>query len=86
GADRLGVVTMVVRDVLQLAGISLAVAVPVALAATRLLKAELFGVSNMDPVVFCSVIVLMLLVAMISAALPARRAARVEPMAALRNE
>lgn len=86
GADRRGVVALVMRDVLRLAGISLAIALPVALAATRLLKAQLFGVSNMDPVVFVLVLVLMLFVATLSAALPARRAAAIEPMAALRNE
>lgn len=86
GADRSGVVALVLRDVLKLAGISVVVTVPVALLATRLLKAQLFGVSNMDPVVFALVVVLMLFVAVLSAALPARRAARVEPMAALRNE
>jgi ABC-type antimicrobial peptide transport system permease subunit len=80
------VVALVLRDVLKLAGISVIVTVPVALLATRLLKAQLFGVSNMDPVVFALVVVLMLFVAVVSAALPARRAARVEPMAALRNE
>ncbi|HEV2279571.1 MAG TPA: ABC transporter permease [Acidobacteriaceae bacterium] len=86
GSDRRGVVALVLRDVLKLAGISVVVTVPVALLATRLLKAQLFGVSNMDPVVFALVVVLMLFVAVVSAALPARRAARVEPMAALRNE
>lgn len=86
GADRRGVVALVMRDVLRLAGISLAIALPVALGATRLLKAQLFGVSNMDPVVFALVIVLMLLVAVVSATLPARRAAAIEPMVALRNE
>ena len=86
GADRRSVMALVLRDVLKLAGISVAITVPVALLATRLLKAELFGVSNMDPVVFAAVVVLMLYVAMLSAALPARRAARVEPMVALRNE
>jgi ABC-type antimicrobial peptide transport system permease subunit len=86
GADRSGVMALVVRDVLKLAGVSVAVAVPVALLATRFLRAQLFGVSGMDPVVLTCVVTLVLLVALVAAALPARRAARVEPMVALRTE
>ena len=86
GADRSGVVALVLRDVLQLAGISVVVAVPVAMLATRLLRAQLFGVSNMDPLVLTAVTALVLLVAVVAAGLPARRAAQVEPMVALRNE
>jgi len=86
GADRSGVMAMVLKDVLKLAGISIAVALPVALLATRALRNQLFGISNMDPVVFVTVTLVVLLVALIAAALPARRAAGVEPMQALRNE
>ncbi len=86
GADRKTVVILVLRDVLLLAGISVAVAVPVALLATRALRSELFGVSAMDPLVFVPVTLLVLLVAVLAAALPARRAARIEPMEALRTE
>jgi predicted permease len=86
GSDRRGIVTLVLKDVLKLAGISIAVAVPVAVAATRVLKSQLFGVSNADPIVLVSATVLVAIVAMIAAALPARRAASVEPMHALRTE
>jgi ABC-type antimicrobial peptide transport system permease subunit len=86
GADRGGVMAMVLKDVLKLAGISIAVALPVALLATRALRNQLFGISNMDPVVFVTVTLVVLLVALIAAALPARRAAGVEPMQALRSE
>jgi ABC-type antimicrobial peptide transport system permease subunit len=50
------------------------------------LKSQLFGVSNADPIVLVSATVLVAIVAMIAAALPARRAASVEPMHALRTE
>ena len=86
GSDRRGIVTLVLKDVLKLAGISIAVAVPVAIVATRVLKSQLFGVSNADPVVLVSATVLVAMVAVIAAALPARRAASVEPMQALRSE
>jgi ABC-type lipoprotein release transport system permease subunit len=62
------------------------VALPVALLATRGLKSQLFGVSNLDPLVVVPVTLLVLLVALLAAVLPARRAAKVEPMQALRME
>jgi putative ABC transport system permease protein len=86
GADRGGVVVLVLRDVLTLAGISLIVAVPVALLVTRALKSQLFGVSTADPAIYVSGALLVSIVAVLSAALPARRAASVEPSVALRNE
>jgi predicted lysophospholipase L1 biosynthesis ABC-type transport system permease subunit len=86
GADRNGIMSLVLKDVLTLAGISVAVALPVALLATRALKSLLFGVSNMDPAVVAPVTALVILVAVLAAALPARRAAQVEPMQALRME
>jgi putative ABC transport system permease protein len=86
GADRHGVMTMVLKDVLRLAGISVAVALPVSLLATRTLKSLLFGVSNMDPLVVVPVTLVVILVVLVAAALPARRAAQVEPMQALRME
>ena len=86
GADRSRVVALVLRDVMRLAGISVAIALPVALLATRALKSQLFGVSNMSAIVYVPMTLLVLLVAVAAAALPARRAAQVEPMEALRVE
>jgi predicted permease len=86
GSDRSGIVALVLKDVLKLAGISVAIAVPVAIFATRVLKSQLFGVSNADPVVLVLATMLVAAVAAVAAALPARRAANVEPMQALRSE
>jgi putative ABC transport system permease protein len=86
GSNRSGIIVLVLKDVLKLAGISVAVAIPVAILATRVLKSQLFGVSNMDPIVLALATLLVAAVAVIAAALPARRAANVEPMKALRNE
>ncbi len=86
GANRRNVVALVLRDVLKLAGISVAVALPLALLATRALRSLLFGVSNMSVAVYVPVTLVVLLVAMMAAMLPARRAAKVNPTQALRAE
>ena len=53
---------------------------------TRVLQAFLFGVTATDPLVFASVTALLLVVGLLAAWLPARRASRIDPWAALRTE
>jgi len=55
-------------------------------AASRLIASQLFGVSATDPLTLASIIVLLLATALLACWLPARRAARVDPMEALRQE
>jgi putative ABC transport system permease protein len=86
GASRRSVVQMVLREVLWLAGISVAVAVPTALLLGRYLRSQLYGVSNTDPLTLTGVVVVIAGVAMLAAMLPARRAAGVNPTKALRYE
>ena len=64
----------------------LAVGIPAAWGATRLLRSVLFGTSPTDPLVFVSVSVLLALVALAASWLPARRAGRVDPILILRSE
>jgi len=52
----------------------------------QFLRSFLFGVSALDPLTFCTVPVVMLLLAMFAAWIPARRAAGIDPMKTLRNE
>jgi len=86
GATRASVVRMVLFEVLWLAGISVAVTLPLSLLLMRAVRSQLFGISSSDPLTLFLVTLLVTLVALASAMLPARRAARVEPMKALRYE
>lgn len=74
------------RSGLRLALAGLAVGIPAAWGATRLLRSVLFGTSPTDPLVFVSVSVLLALVALAASWLPARRAGRVDPILILRSE
>ncbi len=86
GAQRAGVIRLVLWDVLWLAGISIAVSLPVSLLLARLLRSQLFGVSSSDPLTLFVGTLLVCSVAALAALIPARRAALVDPMKALRSE
>ncbi|MGA9355393.1 MAG: FtsX-like permease family protein, partial [Terriglobales bacterium] len=86
GATRGAVARIVVTEVLWLAGIGTAIGLPLALVFGRAVRSQLFGVSNNDPLTFGAMIILVVAVAFASAAIPARRAAKVDPMVALRYE
>jgi len=86
GATRGSVVKMVIWEVFWLAGISIAVTLPLSLLLMRAVRSQLFGISSSDPVTLGLMTLLVILVALASAMLPARRAAKVEPMRALRYE
>jgi predicted permease len=86
GAQRASVVRLVLRDVVWIAGISIAATIPIALLLGRSLRSELYGVSSADPLTIAAGVLLVTLVALMSAMLPASRAASVDPMKALRSE
>ena len=86
GADRWRVVKMVLRGAFSQVGIGLALGIPAAILAGRLMKDQLFGVKPWDPVMLVFSILLLALAAVLASVIPARRAAGVEPMVALRNE
>jgi predicted permease len=86
GADKITVMRMILREVLWLAGVSIAVALPAALLLARYLRSQLFGISSADPLTLVAVVILVALVAVVAAMIPARRAAGVNPTRALRYE
>jgi predicted permease len=86
GAARTSVLRMVLVEVLWLAGISIAFALPASLLLTRAARSQLFGISSSDPLTLVVATVLVAAVALASALLPARRAAKTDPIVALRYE
>jgi putative ABC transport system permease protein len=86
GSTRTAVARIVLVEVLWLAGIGIAVGLPLSLLFGHAVRSQLFGISNNDPLTFSVMITLVAAVAFVSAALPARRAAKVDPMVALRYE
>ncbi len=66
--------------------IGLAVGIPISLASGRLLRSQLFGVQAADPASYLAVSLLLGMVALAACYIPARRAAAVDPMLALRQE
>jgi predicted permease len=77
---------MILRQVAVLAGTGLVVGVPLALFTGRLLDSLLFGLTATDPPTIIAAAATMLAVVMIAGAVPARRAARIDPLSAIRTE
>jgi ABC-type antimicrobial peptide transport system permease subunit len=86
GAERRSILTLVMREVVLLVVAGASIGTPLAIAATRLVASALFGVSPTDPATFALATLIMVAVAASAGYLPARRAARVDPMVALRYE
>jgi predicted permease len=86
GARTADVLGLVAGDAIRLASIGVALGLTGALALSRLLKSQLYGVAPVDPVVFAGAAVLLAVVALAAALAPALRASRTDPMAALRWE
>ena len=86
GAQNNRVLWMVLKESLLLLGIGIALGVPATLAATRLVQAQLFGLSPSDPFTLTAAVLMIAIVTLATAWFPARRAAQVDPMVALRYE
>jgi len=86
GAEKRDVMKMVVGQGLKLALIGVAIGIAGALALTRFLSSLLYGVKPTDPLTFIAVSIILITVALLACYIPARRAAKVDPMVALRYE
>jgi ABC-type antimicrobial peptide transport system permease subunit len=86
GASRGSVARLLMTETLRLAGISIAVALPLAWGLAHLVHSLLFGVTTADPLTYFAAAMLVGLVALAAASIPTWRAASIEPMRALRYE
>lgn len=86
GADRRGVMRLVLRQASMLALTGISIGLVLGTAASQALRSLLFGVSALDPIAFGGAAALFALISLAASYLPARRAARVDPMIALRAE
>ncbi len=86
GAQRWTVIGLIVREVMVLAGATIAVTVPISILAGHSVRSQLFGVSGTDPAIYSLAILIICVVAALAGFIPARRAATVDPARALRTE
>ena len=86
GAQRGDVLRLVLGQGAKFALVGVVVGIAVALALTRLMASQLFGISAQDPFTFAGVAAILILVALLACYIPARRAMKVDPMVALRYE
>jgi len=86
GAQRSAVVRLVLMDMTKVALAGIAVAIPLAVMLAQWMRSQLFGVQPFDPITMAGCVAVTVAMVLVAAALPARRAASVEPTKALRTE
>jgi predicted permease len=86
GARRGPLLWMVLREVFVLAGLGLAISLPIALGTSKFVTSLLFGMKPNDPIAIMLAAAILILAALIAGSIPARRASHIDPMTALRHE
>ena len=86
GAQPRSVLSMIMRETLTLTLIGVAIGIPCAVAAARLIRGLLFNVALYDPITLALVPLVLIAVGTLASYIPARRAMRVDPLVALRHE
>jgi predicted permease len=86
GAQTRSVLAMILREAWLLAGLGILTGLATALAVTRLLASMLFGIQTNDPLTYGGAAVLLFVIALLAGAIPARRAASIDPCDALRHQ
>jgi predicted permease len=86
GSQRSAVIFLVVREMALIACVAVVVALPSVVGLAQLFRSQLYGVTTFDPVTLAGAVFLTAVMVALAAVLPARRAATVQPMQALRNE
>ena len=86
GADRAGVLWMVMKEVLILLAIGLAIGIPSAIGLGRYVSSQLYGIQPNDPWIAVSTMLLLAVVSAAAGLIPANRASRIDPILALRYE
>jgi ABC-type antimicrobial peptide transport system permease subunit len=86
GAEKRVVLMLVMREVILLTAIGLAAGLPVAIALGRFVRSQLYGIQPADPLTLTVACVSLAAVSLVAGYLPAERAARIDPMVALRYE
>ncbi|MBV9886412.1 MAG: FtsX-like permease family protein, partial [Acidobacteria bacterium] len=86
GATPAGMLSLILRESLQLIFFGVVIGIAAALGLTRMLASMLYGVSSTDPLIFLSVTALLVVIALAACLIPARRAMQIDPMVALRHE
>lgn len=86
GADRSSVIAMILRGAITQTAVGLAIGVPVALLCIRFVKAQLYQITSVNPMVLAGAVVTLAVAACIAGLVPARRAASIDPVEALRME